>query len=105
MTIFISFARIRLKIILDKKFLPPYLIILFIGICGIIVNILFFLYLNLTKNDNTNQDEKNIYNYGNITQYFSAFSKTEINRYELILEIIFTFSYIFFYFYLLHLNY
>ena len=95
-TIFISFSRIQFKILIDKKFISPYIIIFLIGIFGLIINILLCLYLNLNENEKVinNNDDKNIYNYGNIFDYFSGFSNSD-NK---ILEIILTFSYIFFYF-------
>ena len=90
-TIFISFSRIQFKILIDKKFISPYLIIFLIGIFGLILNIFFCLYINLTKNE-----KDYIYNYGNIFDYFSGFKDININK--IFLEIILTISYIFFHF-------
>ena len=93
-TFFLSFARIRSKILIDIKFLSPYAIIFLIGIIGLILNILFCVCLNVNKNYIVDEKEKHIYNYGDISNYFSKFST--IKGYEIFLEIMLTIFYIFF---------
>ena len=93
-TFFLSFARIKTKILTDIKFLSPYVIIFLIGIIGFILNILFCVCLNVNKNYIVDEKEKDIYYYGNISNYFSKFST--INGFEIFLEIILTIFYIFF---------
>ena len=100
-TFLVSFSKIKGKILMDKKFISPYTIILITGILGLISNIIFSIYLKNKINNNKchfGQDNEsyNIYCYGDTAYYFKTIKA--IKGFQLFKEIILSIFYILSYF-------
>ena len=93
----ISFGRVNGKLLMDKHFISPYKIIIFVGIIGFIFNLIIALiFKNKAKNEicsNINDSKKerfpNFYCYLDVNNYFS--NSSEINYFK---EIFLTISYV-----------
>lgn len=102
-TFFISFSRIKSKILMDIKFISPYFIILYIGIFGFILNLIICIYFLIKGNNkicNYKETEDtylsiNIFCYGNISYYFTSFKALNTMKIfrEIILTILFLISF------------
>ena len=87
-----SFDRIKIKPYMNNKFISPYRILLFAGIIGLILNIIALIIFYLIKGKCENE---NIFCYGDISKYFSNIKNLDSK--DLIIEIISSLLYIFFY--------
>ena len=86
----IFFGRVYGKILMEKHFISPYKIIIFVGVFGLIINLIIALiFKNKSKNlDCENNDKKrfpNFYCYLDVNNYFSVLS--DIKYREIILTI------------------
>ena len=87
-----SFDRIKIKPVMDYKFISPYKILFFIGIFGFVLNIIALIIFVIIDGKCENQ---NIFCYGDISKYFSEIKKSDLDI--IFIEIISSFFYIFFY--------
>ena len=99
MSFLIFFARINGKILLDNYYISPYKIIIIIGVLGLIIDIIIYIiFVLLDAHEKCKQKKKgkytSIFCYYDLSDYFSSFS--DIKKYEIILEIIFSLFYILF---------
>ena len=93
-TFLFSYAKIRGKILMDIYFISPFSFSIFIGFLGLFINsIQFIVFLAKGNDGDYNNDEKNIYNYSNILNYFIDISNRKGTT--LFIEIIIPIFYMF----------
>ena len=87
-----SFDRIKIKPFMDNKFISPYKILFFVGIFGLVLNLIALIIFFII---NGKCEDKNIFCYGNTSDYISNIKNLDLK--DFIIEIIFSLLYIFFY--------
>jgi len=65
-----SYAEVKTKILIDRKYLSPYIIIILVGIIGFILNIIAALISEFYGNKCKDQKDINIYCYADVSSYF-----------------------------------
>ena len=68
---FFSYSEVKIKILIDVKYISPYIIIILIGIIGLILNIIIILVSEFNGSKCNAQSEKNINCYANVLSYFN----------------------------------
>jgi len=68
---FFSYSEVKIKILIDLKYLSPYIIILLIGITGLILDIIIILVSGFYGSKCNDQSEKNINCYTSVLSYFN----------------------------------
>ena len=74
-----AYAEVKTKILIDRKYLSPYLIIILIGIIGFIINTITALIFEFYGNKCNDLSEVNINCYTNVSSYFNIL-KTLFNN-------------------------
>ena len=78
-TFIFSYAKVKTKILIDRKYLSPYIIIILVGIIGFIANTIAALIIEFYGNECNDLSETNINCYANISSYFNIL-KTMFNN-------------------------
>jgi len=78
-TFIFSYAEVKTKILIDRKYLSPYIIIILVGLIGFIINIIAAIIFEFYGNNCNDMTETNINCYANISSYFNAL-KTLFNN-------------------------
>ena len=78
-TFIFSYAEVKTKILIDRKYLSPYIIIILVGIIGLILNIIAALISEFYGKNCNDLSETNINCYTNISSYFNVL-KTLFNN-------------------------
>ncbi len=74
-----AYAEVKTKILIDRKYLSPYFIIILVGIIGFIVNTIVALIIEFYGDECNDLSETNINCYVNISSYFNIL-KTIFNN-------------------------
>ena len=78
-TFIFSYAEVKTKILIDRKYLSPYIIIVLVGIIGFIMNTITSLFIEFYGDECNDLSETNIYCYANVSSYFNIL-KTIFNN-------------------------
>ena len=78
-TFIFSYTEVKTKILIDRKYLSPYIIIILIGIIGFIANTIAALIIEFYGDECNDLSETNIYCYANVSSYFNIL-KTMLNN-------------------------
>ena len=78
-TFIFSYAKVKTKILIDRKYLSPYIIIILVGIIGFIANTIAALIIEFYGDECNDLSETNINCYANISSYFNIL-KTMFNN-------------------------
>ena len=70
-TFIFSYVEVKIKILIDLKYLSPYIIIILIGIIDFIINTITTLIFEFYGNECKNVAEININCYANVSSYFN----------------------------------
>ena len=69
-TFIFSYAEVKTKILIDLKYLSPYIIIILVGLIGFIINTIVALIFEFYGNECTDLSDININCYANVSSYF-----------------------------------